>query len=797
MVKKTLFAFVLLGLLAGLLVPLASGRSPVSLGLDLAGGAMVVYRPDMDSVARPYADLPREELLALTKEALKGRLRSQFETLPDVVVRDDGSIAVSLPGEHDQRRILETVGQTHRLTFRRVIETHAAEPTAPGGWALAFEGRWLEMGEELLSGENLDLATIRVEEGDRWAGVPQDRGAIVSFEFRPPFDERFAEITRDSVGETLAILLDDRVEWAGVVDEEIRGRGSLRGGYTAEQASEVAGLLRSGSLPVSLQVEEISAVGPTLGQEMLRRGHLALGLTGTLLALLLVVGYAHRPALLLTGIASLGVLLLLTVGLIAALGLTVDLVAIAGLVLSIGMGMDAIILVFESIESGGLPDRGSPLARLRAVYGYRGEGRTLVHANASTLLVVLLLLASERLHSFALFLVVGLAASLATVFFTRWALGVCARKGWLDLPAEGARPRGALGWLRSARPGLFRARHAYAVGLLLFLMAAAGVVGALRPGPWLELGADFRPGMQLQLTLESDADPDALMADLRELAGGGEARYQARESASESRGRSGYLVTLEGADWTRPSSSAGGTETSGETAIANALGLSGLSELLGRHDAQLEGAYSVDARLSARRTLASLGVLLGSLALLALYLGVLERKVDRWMTPRGAPKASASGPWIFAGTVIAIVTDLLITIAALALLEIPIGMPVIAALLTIVGYSVNDSMVLWSRLARPTEGAPDTVAARIRRGVDAVLSRTFLTSLSTVLPAMVILWVGLEPLRGFAWAILVGTVAGTLSSIFIVASFAKPAFAAGPRRAASGSGEERAVPAMR
>ena len=97
-------------------------------------------------------------------------------------------------------------------------------------------------------------------------------------------------------------------------------------------------------------------------------------------------------------------------------------------------------------------------------------------------------------------------------------------------------------------------------------------------------------------------------------------------------------------------------------------------------------------------------------------------------------------------------------------------MPVIAALLTIIGYSVNDSMVLWSRLSAPVKKGAQRVH-RITEEVDRILSRTLLTSLSTLIPAITILLVGLEPLRGFAWAVLVGTVAGTFSSMFVVASF--------------------------
>lgn len=729
--------------------PLARGGQPLSLGLDLSGGAMVTYRPDLDSVPERYAGLDEGELLAMAKETLSGRLMHRFDTLPDVVVRGDGRIVVSLPGEHDQRRILETIGKTYRLTFRQALAVHDTPPPTPQGLLLPYEGRWLDLGEELLAGHMLEARSIRVDSG---GGSLESlgQGAVVAFSFRPPYDERFAAVTRDSIGKTLAILLDDEVEWAGRVEEEIRGMGVLRGGYTLEQASEVASLLRSGNLPLSLSVESISGVGPTLGQELLSRGQLALAWSAALLALLILLAYGHRPALLLTGWASLACLLFFTLGFICTFGLTVDLVAIAGLVLSIGMGMDAFILVFEALEGGRAPAGRSPLGRLREVYGFRGEGRTLVHANATTLLVVLLLFAPDRLQSFALFLVVGITASLLTIVVTRRLLASFARRGWLESQAKSWWPD-LLGLVRRARPGLFRFRHLYFAALAVFLLGTAFWLQSQRAATWLAMGADFQPGVQLQITLPAEQAIEPLMDDLRQTYPDLQARYQAWNGDGVGADEAGYLVTLD-----------------------TLLAPGDLGHWLEGREAALRKIDAIDARLSSRRMLSSLSVLVFSFLFLGLYLG-FQRRIDGWLTP-GLRRPTSAGGRIFAGTVLAVFLDLLVVLAALALLDIPLGMPVIAALLTIVGYSVNDSMVLWSHLSQaPVNGDPaaePSTARRIRDGVDQILSRAVLTSLSTTVPALTILAAGLEPLRGFAWAVLVGTVAGTLSSMFVVATFA-------------------------
>ncbi|MEO1370171.1 MAG: hypothetical protein AAFX50_23565, partial [Acidobacteriota bacterium] len=361
---------------------------------------------------------------------ITGRLAQRFDTLPDVVIRGDGRLVASLPGVHDQRQVLETLGETYRLSFRAAFESRDVAPETgrdhTGSNWLPYAGRWLRLGPEVLDGDMLDPRTIRVEAGAGLDGFHD--GAAVSFAFRPPHDDDFAELTAELRGSVLAILLNGKIEWAGVVEEEIRGSGVLRGGYTVEEAAAVASLLRSGQLPVDLEVESISGVGPSLGQAMAKRGLHALAASGAVVAALLVLAYGHRPALLAVGGLSLATLVTSTLGLISVFELTVDLVAIAGLVLSIGMGMDAFILIFEAFETGRIGHARSPLGLVRLAYGWRGEGRTLFHAYATTLLVTAVLFVPDRLAPFALFLCLGLAASLLTLTVTKELLEAAARR---------------------------------------------------------------------------------------------------------------------------------------------------------------------------------------------------------------------------------------------------------------------------------------------------------------------------------------------------------------------------------
>ncbi|MEO1085727.1 MAG: hypothetical protein AAFY88_15915, partial [Acidobacteriota bacterium] len=338
----------------------------------------------------------------------------------------------------------------------------------------------------------------------------------------------------------------------------------------------------------------------------------------------------------------------------------------------------------------------------------------------------------------------GLAASLLTLCLTRLLLEAATRRDWLEPQAAG----GPFAPIRRRRPGVLRFQRAY-LGLLIAGLLAAGVWLSLERGlAWLTPGADFSPGTQLFVTLDDPADVEPLS----EAIGGRfpelEIRHQGWEPPA-SDASAGFLLTLEGGDAApRPAA---------------------LSSLLDGFDLTVHGLHGIDARLSSARIAASLWALVGSFALLALYLRRIQPWIDRQALSFQDVRSDGAG--IFARTVLAVGIDVAVVLVALALLDIPVGMPIVAALLTTVGYSVNDSMVLWSHLSKPGEPRPTHAAptATLSDHVDALLSRTLLTSLSTAAPALAILAVGLEPLRGFAWAVLVGTVAGTLSSIFIVA----------------------------
>jgi protein-export membrane protein SecD/preprotein translocase SecF subunit len=759
--RKTVWISIVLGLavvcfLTALILPLTQGKTPIRLGLDLAGGLVVHYRPDFSSRLESFESLSDDELLGLARDIIHDRLERRLRCLPEVVVRSDQQIVVSIPGGHDTQRVLDTVGRTYHLSLRLVESQHPKPDGDPE--LFPYQGRLLELAPAQLSGHMLDQRSIKVVQGDGYGGDLDLLEPMVAFRFEPPHDQVFAEMTASNVGRQLAILIDDEVQWVGVIANEIDGVGTLRGGYSREQALEVATMLRSGSLPLSLEVASVAAVGPSLGQELQRLGGIALALSFTGLCLLLGVAYGHRPWMLVAGLLSLAFLVLGLTGLAALGGFTLDLAGIAGLILSIGMGMDAFLIVFEKLEHTlcrGSRDqertRGEGL--VQRLYAFAGEGRTLLHANATTLLVVLLLLRSERLHSFALFLVVGIAASLLTIVLTRQLL----QRLWRAAPT---RTSPALDWLRRSSPGVFRFRRAYLALLLLGIVTTVALLiipGAQLPG--LELGADFRPGSQLVISADSSEQLDAAVDTLRQALSQN-VRCQRLGDPETPRA----LLTI----------SAGKGSPM--------LDLVSLQETIEGSGAGIESLHAIDARASALRVLQSLAVLALSFVCLALYL-VAQQLVERLVFAQSLAGGSRRARLlVFAGVLTAVICDLGVILMVMALFGLDLNLPVVAAMLTIVGYSVNDSVVLWSHIQqrwsqRHQPDAPSSALEVVSSSVDRVLSRAVLTSLSTMVPALTILGLGMTPLIGFAWVIVVGTAAGTCSSLFIVGSFAAHALA--------------------
>jgi protein-export membrane protein SecD len=379
--------------------------------------------------------------ITLTREAIEDRKRAAIEQSLEIVRRridETGTkepniqrqgtdrILVQLPGEQNPERIKRLLGQTAKLTFRLVDLTAQPGGTTPAGSELLpVDPKSLERGgpreyavrrQVMVSGENLVQAS---EAFDQQTGQP-----VVNFRFDAAGGRRFGQVTSENVGKPFAIILDGKVISAPVIRQAIiGGSGQISGGFTRQEAKDLALLLRAGALPAPLNVIEERTVGPDLGSDSIEAGTIACIIGYLLIVILMVVGYGLFGI-----IANLALLLNLafTVTIMALIDATLTLPGIAGMVLGLAMSVDANVLIYERMREE--TDQGrTPFPAVDAAF-QRAFG-TIVDSNLTTLIAALLLyvFGSGPVRGFSVTLSIGIICSMFTaVTVTRMCV-----VGWL------------------------------------------------------------------------------------------------------------------------------------------------------------------------------------------------------------------------------------------------------------------------------------------------------------------------------------------------------------------------------
>ncbi|MDR2162077.1 MAG: protein translocase subunit SecD [Desulfovibrio sp.] len=373
----------------------------------------VRYMLEFTSEARSeLADMTVEQALAVIRNRI-----DQFGVAEPDVRRQQGQnrITIQLPGLDDPRRAVAIIGRTAHLEFRLVrsdldpaarvlpadvsVLTMEREKGGPPGEALVVENM------ASLTGEYITNAVPRYDSSDGSLGV--------SVSFNRQGSEIFGRLTRDNKGRRLAIVLDGKVHSAPVIKGEILGEAWISGGFTQPQANDLALVLRAGSLPAPVSVLEERTVGPSLGQESIDKGILAAGVGGVAVLLFMLAYYGF------SGLVA-DIMLLLDIALIfagmALLGATLTLPGIAGIVLTLGMAVDANVLIFERIREE-LRKGYTPLAAVDA--GFSHAMVAIVDSNLTTILAAAILyqFGTGPVRGFAVTLTLGIVASMFTAVF--------------------------------------------------------------------------------------------------------------------------------------------------------------------------------------------------------------------------------------------------------------------------------------------------------------------------------------------------------------------------------------------
>ncbi|WP_102797384.1 protein translocase subunit SecD [Bowmanella denitrificans] len=678
----------------------SNGRSGIS--LELQGNKVILQ------LTEAYQQALLKDAIDRSLDVVRKRLDETGLTEPSITRQGKDAILVQMPGVSDPQQIKALLGTTAQMSF------HWQQPSPMG--ALLVKDH---------AGNPYYLETRVALEGthivDAQAAFSQESGQqVVNFKLDSQGAKLFGDMTKSNIGRVLAIVLDDEVVTAPVIRSAIPGgRGEISGSFSMAEAHDVALMLRTGALPVPLTVVEERTVGPDLGSDAIQMG-VTTGMLGAALVLVYMLAAYGRWGLI--ACVGLSVNIGLVFGLLSLFGATLTLPGIAGLILTIGMAVDANILINERIKEETHKGRPAGMA-LKA--GFDKAFATIIDSNFTTLIAVSLLFmfGSGPVKGFAVTIALGLLTSLFTsVSLTRllmqWRVKGKERQpmpmGGLDISRW--MPKQEVNFLRGKVPAL-------CVSVALTLLS----IGLFfKPG--LHYGVDFTGGIMMEVQA-----PGMAVDDLR--------------SAIENQGLGDVAIQEYGAEHEFLLRAANSGGDSPAPMVVEQLKA---SIVAANPDASFPKVDVVGPKVSGE---------FADLSMLALLIAGAGMLVYLWVRFESH----------FAVAALATIgLDLTKTIGFFALTGIEFNLTAVAALLALLGYSINDKVVVFDRVRELFRLEPEAdIDSLMNRAVTSTLTRTIYTSLTTFLALLPMGLAGGDAVNSFALPMLFAVVIGTSSTIFI------------------------------
>jgi len=718
---KIIFILFVIGLCAYFTFPL---NKRINLGLDLKGGMHLLLKIDTSHLTGHA----KEDAADRAVEVIRNRIDEFGVREPSIQKQGVDEIIVQLPGVADRQRAIDIIGKTAMLEFKLVSKDteklkQALAGNLPEGYELKYtqeenvdkEALLLEK-EAVLTGDALTNAAVNFSQG-------QFNEPVVSLQFNPEGAKKFAEITTNNVGRRLAIVLDGKVQSAPNIKEAIpSGQAVISGRFGVEEAQDLALILRVGALPAPMHIEEERTVGPLLGQDSINKGVKA-SVIGCILVVLfmaiyyLVAGIISDTALLLNLMMISGGLGMLPV-LFPGVSATLTLPGIAGIALSLGMAIDANVLINERIrEELAL---GRPL-RTAIANGYDRAFTAIFDSNLTTLISAFLLFqfGTGPIRGFAVTLTIGLIASLFTaIVVTRTIFEILLSLGWLkSLPM--------LRLIKNTKIDFVGLRKICYVFSSIIIVA--GLVALFHKGKEA-YGIDFSGGQVQEYSFKSAVQIDQLRSILKDS---GYSEVTIQQFKEDPR-----VVLIKTASY--------------KNDIITDL----LKKKFPDQDVQVLKIERVGPIAGKHLKDKAVNALIWSFIAIAIYVGFRFKNLS----------FGAAG-------VIALVHDVLFTLGFMVFTGRQIDLLSVTAFLTIAGYSINDTIVIYDRIRENMRLMRKTsLAELINISTNQTLSRTVLTSGVTLLVVLAIFFYGGEVLSNFAFALLVGFIIGTYSSVYVAST---------------------------
>ena len=603
--------------------------------------------------------------------------------------------------------------------------------------------------------EILELYAIKLKKGsdqaplegdvvtDARQTLDQTSRPAVSMQMNADGARKWRNLTAENTGRRIAVVLDDYVYTAPVVNGEIpNGQSEISGNFTLLEAQDLANILKSGSLPAPTQIVEESIIGPTLGKEALSQGVISM-IAGLSLVVLFLIAYYAKGGL--VAIAALVFNVFFILGILAQLGTALTLPGIAGIVLTIGMSIDANVLIFERIKEE-LRNGVNLIAAIQA--GYNKAFSAIFDGNVTTFLTgaILYALGQGPVKGFAIVLMIGIACSFfSSVFITRVLVTWMTKKG--DKSSISFTSPLAKNSLSSLNIDFLSKRKlAYLISSSIIVIGLGiAVVNGLK------FGVDFTGGRSYVVAFSQPMVPSDLKVGLDgEFDGSVEVKTYGANNVLKV--TTSYLINED------DDASNQEVESKVKEGIATVTGFAFVENTaeLGENQFSITGSSKVGATVADDIKSSSLEAMIAALIAIFLYVLIRFRK------------------WQFSlGSIIALVHDTLFVIAAFAIASMfgatfEIDQVFIAAILTVIGYSINDTVIVFDRIRENLDNRGSAKLIKVfNDSINQTLGRTLITSFTTLIVVIVLLIFGGEVLRGFSFALFVGITVGTFSSIYI------------------------------
>ncbi len=715
LIYKILMILAVLGTCVYFAFPL---NKRINLGLDLQGGMHLVMRVDTSHLS----DEAKVDAIDRALEVVRNRIDEFGVRESSIQKQGEDAIVVQLPGVTDRDRALELIGRTALLEFKIVSPDvdklkEAIAGTVPDGYELKYakednEPLLLEK-SAILTGDALTSAEIRFNQSE--FNEPS-----VGLKFNAEGAKKFAQITAENVGKRLAIVLDGKIQSAPRIREAIpSGEAIITGHFTIEEAQDLSIILRVGALPAPMHVEEERTVGPLLGQDSINKGVKA-SLVGIILVFVfmalyyLLAGIIADIALLLNLLITLGCLGMLPF-LFPGISATLSLPGIAGIVLSLGMAVDANVLINERIREE--LQTGKTL-KTAISSGYARAFSAIFDSNLTTLIAAFLLFqfGTGPIRGFAVTLTIGLIASMFTaIVVTRTIFEALLSFGWLkSLPM--------LRLIKETNFDFIGKRFIfYAISLIIII---SGLVVYFKKGKQA-YGIDFAGGQLQEYSFNHPPSLDKVRLVLKDIGLSDATLQQFKENPK--------VLLIRTAEDKNQALTAKLKEIFPDDNI-QIMRIERVGPVAGKH-------------LKTKASYALIWSLIGIL----IYVAFRFKHFN----------FAAAG-------VIALIHDVLVALGFMVMTGRQIDLLTVTAFLTIAGYSINDTIVIYDRVRENSHlWRKKSLYELINLSVNQTLGRTILTSGVTLLVVLAILFYGGEVLSNFAFTLLVGFISGAYSTVYI------------------------------